>query len=414
MRISASVRMAAFAVMSVGAFVSASIGAGMPPAAAQEIHELQSSETVYQISRRYGIPIDVLLQSNNIDDPTTLPVGKKILIPDVSGKSGGVAQTKTGVKTGADESIQYEVEKGDTLYSIARKFETTVSMLKERNKLSDADAIRAGAMLLIPAVVSADASASKPAPSIVPASERGVVVSYADKPVLGLAPDAAGAVAELDGGLDNDLGDGQAVADGQNVAVNRVPVQDPARGAAPVLQARASFESVKPQQPVQKTAQSQIKSPTKNAAENAPAASSYQTASASFASGDTESLLERAVPLSITSKEFPVRGKPYILKKDSGVYIESAENSLVKAVSSGKVLYVASYGTFLNVVVIQADSGETFVYAGQESVLVRQGEAVRKGQGIGTVGIMPLVKRPVLYFAVLKEDQFINPEKFII
>ena len=44
----------------------------------------------------------------------------------------------------------YNVEKGDTLYSISRKYQLTVAELRAANNLSETDVLKAGQKLIIP------------------------------------------------------------------------------------------------------------------------------------------------------------------------------------------------------------------------------------------------------------------------
>ena len=44
----------------------------------------------------------------------------------------------------------YKVEKGDTLFSISRKFQITVAELRAANNLSENDVLKAGQKLIIP------------------------------------------------------------------------------------------------------------------------------------------------------------------------------------------------------------------------------------------------------------------------
>ena len=44
----------------------------------------------------------------------------------------------------------YKVEKGDTLYSISRKYQITVAELRTANNLSENDVIKVGQKLIIP------------------------------------------------------------------------------------------------------------------------------------------------------------------------------------------------------------------------------------------------------------------------
>ena len=53
----------------------------------------------------------------------------------------------------------YVVKKGDTLYSISRKFELTVAELRAANNLSENDVLKEGAKLVIPSADITNAAA---------------------------------------------------------------------------------------------------------------------------------------------------------------------------------------------------------------------------------------------------------------
>ena len=53
----------------------------------------------------------------------------------------------------------YEVQKGDTLYSISRKYQITVNELRIANNLSESDVIKTGEKLTIPSANIANAAA---------------------------------------------------------------------------------------------------------------------------------------------------------------------------------------------------------------------------------------------------------------
>lgn len=44
-------------------------------------HELRPGQTLYALSRLYGVPVAVLIEANGIADPSRIPAGAKILIP---------------------------------------------------------------------------------------------------------------------------------------------------------------------------------------------------------------------------------------------------------------------------------------------------------------------------------------------
>lgn len=96
-------------------------------------YTVKSGDSLWSISKKYGITVDELKEANNLSS-NLLSVGQNLLIPS----------KETNVTT--DE---YVVVKGDTLYGIANKFNTTVDNLKSINKLTT-DALAIGQILKIP------------------------------------------------------------------------------------------------------------------------------------------------------------------------------------------------------------------------------------------------------------------------
>ena len=94
--------------------------------AQQAVHRVKAGDTLYSIARSYGVPVELILQENGIDDPRHLLVGKELQIPRT-----------------------YVVSPGDTLYSIARRHKVEVEALREANELSS-DTIVIGQRLTLP------------------------------------------------------------------------------------------------------------------------------------------------------------------------------------------------------------------------------------------------------------------------
>ncbi len=95
--------------------------------AANESYTLKKGETLYRISRKFDVPVEVLQNYNGIENPQSLREGTRIQIPS-----------------------QYKVEKGDTLYSISRKHEVDLDVLMEFNGITDSGSLRVGTVLYLP------------------------------------------------------------------------------------------------------------------------------------------------------------------------------------------------------------------------------------------------------------------------
>lgn len=112
---------------------------------ADETHTIKKGETMYQLAQKYGVPVDMLLEANNISNPNFLSTGQTLHIPsarsnDADTISGSVATINT---------TSYKVQKGDTLYSIAHDHKMTLYALRRYNK-NVSDDIRIGQIITIP------------------------------------------------------------------------------------------------------------------------------------------------------------------------------------------------------------------------------------------------------------------------
>jgi LysM repeat protein len=98
-----------------------------------QIHIVEKGNTLYYISQKYNTTVEELQRLNNLKG-TEVSIGQKIKVS---------AQQEV-----AQKSINHTVEQGETLYSISRKYNTTVQSLQQLNGLSD-NTISIGQTLLI-------------------------------------------------------------------------------------------------------------------------------------------------------------------------------------------------------------------------------------------------------------------------
>ena len=96
-------------------------------------YTIKSGDTLYSIAKKYNTTVNAITTLNNLTS-NTLSIGQTLKIP--------VSTQNTNEKT-------YTVKSGDTLYSIARKYNTTVSDLINRNNLKTSN-LSIGQKLIIP------------------------------------------------------------------------------------------------------------------------------------------------------------------------------------------------------------------------------------------------------------------------
>ena len=98
-------------------------------------YTIKLGDTLYSIAKKYDTTVDKIKQLNNLTS-NTLSIGQQLQIPTTS-----FIETPT-------TTVMYTVVPGDTLYSIARKFNTTVNNIKDLNNLSN-NLLVVGQQLLI-------------------------------------------------------------------------------------------------------------------------------------------------------------------------------------------------------------------------------------------------------------------------
>ncbi len=98
-------------------------------------YKVKVGDTLYGISNQFGVSVTELASLNGIKG-SLLKVGQEIKIPNKSG-------------TNPDTMFMYTVKSGDTLYSIARKYNTTPDKIKSLNYLTSNN-LKIGDILRIP------------------------------------------------------------------------------------------------------------------------------------------------------------------------------------------------------------------------------------------------------------------------
>lgn len=96
-------------------------------------HRVQAGDTVYNISKRYGISQEQLMQWNNLSG-TTLSIGQTLRVKPVGSSSRTNAAPVTAAKTGTGS--QHKVVAGDTVYNISKRYGISQEQLRQWNNLN--------------------------------------------------------------------------------------------------------------------------------------------------------------------------------------------------------------------------------------------------------------------------------------
>jgi murein DD-endopeptidase MepM/ murein hydrolase activator NlpD len=240
----------------------------------------------------------------------------------------------------------HQIASGESLYTIARRYDVTTQAIVQANGLGSPDKIVVGQRIIIPG--RADLLATKGPQTVTQVASAAPVLGSQPMP-LGSRPGTQSAP------LQATLPSAPAAA----------PVQQAAPLAAPVVQ----------QASVQQPAAEPVSSGEKF---RWPASGRVIT---DFASS-----------------------------KGTGINIEVPEGSPVKAAENGTVIYVGSgvegYG---NLILLRHPNGFVSAYAHLKSMSVAKGDTVNRGDGIGTAGMTGSVSKPQLHFELRKGATPVDP-----
>jgi len=351
---------------------------------------VRSGETVYNLSKRFGVPVNAILTANGMSGANELAAGQQIVIPTyVYARNAPVsmpdnnpdvlaAKSSRGMKTDVDPSraptpVQapadrlavlpqtprvgerpqqaaiapaapapasngnaYAVVSGDTLSAIARKTGTTTTALKQANNLQDG-VLRVGQKLVIPA--------AGQAPRVQPAVAQAPAV---DTRTTGTVPAAAAVVKP------------------------EAPAASPRQSEAVIQEA------------------------------------SLDPSSAPDATG-------------IGRMRWPARGRVVSGfggssggKRNDGIDISLPEGTAVKAAENGVVIYAGDgLKEFGNTVLVRHENGLVTVYGHASELKVKRGDTVRRGQDIALSGLSGNAQQPKLHFEVRKNSTPVDPAKFL-
>lgn len=350
-------------------------------------------ETAYNLSRRFGVPVSVILSANGMQHASELKAGQQIVIPTYaysrpapsSGNAGQGTQTRTAAQPEPAKAPEppreapnrlavlpetpkprsrpdrpqtnsptasntsngasggyYTVVSGDTLYGIARKTGADASSIKAANNLGDGY-LQVGQKLVIPS-----------------GSAQPVQVAAAPKKI------------------------------------------DPTTTAAT------------PRQPQAQTAVSQNPAPKQQAASGGRA----ETQLAAVASNSSA---EAPNSTGIGKLRWPVRGRVVSefgstagSTRNDGIDIAVPAGTPIKSAENGVVIYAGDgLKEFGNTVLVRHDNGMVTVYGHASALRVKRGDKVRRGQEIALSGMSGNADRPKMHFEVRKDATPVNPTGYL-
>jgi murein DD-endopeptidase MepM/ murein hydrolase activator NlpD len=269
--------------------------------AEETIHVIQKGDTIYSLARTYGVSSRDIQNLNSIDDPDRIQAGQRIRIPG----------TAVAPAPGGGGGAEHRAARGETLYGISRLYGISLQTLLSANGLSETYTLKIGDRLRIP---------------------------------------------------------------GASLAA--VPPQAPPEAVPPEASPVMAVPAALPVPP------------------------------ANFAG--TRSTVSRSLDLSIP---WPVNAREmaYMTGKLNGVALVGERNEPVRNLKAGVVISAGPYRGFGKVVIIQVTGGYLYVYGGCENLSVREGDTVRAGTELGRLGVDALSEKPQLFFLVYRNNVSMDP-----
>ena len=88
------------------------------------IYTVKSGDSLYSIARKFNVSVDDIKRLNNLTN-NNLSINQRLIIPTLNQNNNTNNSTNT-----------YIVKSGDSLYAIAKRFNTTVDNIKRLNNLA--------------------------------------------------------------------------------------------------------------------------------------------------------------------------------------------------------------------------------------------------------------------------------------
>ncbi|HRK19467.1 MAG TPA: LysM peptidoglycan-binding domain-containing M23 family metallopeptidase, partial [Hyphomicrobiaceae bacterium] len=336
------------------------------PAASGTTIEVVAGDTLYGLSKRHGVSVSSLMEVNGLKSAALKP-GQKLALPSGArrplerpavAKAPPAAQvpaasapTTASVETWTGT---HTVKPGESLYAIARQHKIKLAELQAANTVTDPTRVRPGTVLKVPGEAGASASAvpaAPVAPTVAAAPEPPRTQAAATPP-----PTLPEPKSELVGGP------------GVKV-INAAPT--------PAATAPASAAT--------------------------KVASLGNSVPAAKAGGATFAWPAKGPVIA----EF---GKRTDGSSNDGINISVPAGSDVHAAEAGTVAYAGSelkgYG---NLVLVRHENGWVTAYAHADQVLVKRGDAVKRGQVIAKAGKTGSVDQPQVHFQLRRGSSPVDP-----
>lgn len=142
-------------------------------------HVVYSGQRLGSIAKRYNVSVASLCQRNGIRASDVIRPGQRLIIPGPGDEAGAESKGAARPKGEPDHGpfLVHEVERGQRLELIARRYHVSVASICQENRISARSLLHPGQRLSIPGVPAKEPDQPKPVPS----SSRSAAASAPEK-----------------------------------------------------------------------------------------------------------------------------------------------------------------------------------------------------------------------------------------
>jgi LysM repeat protein len=112
------------------------------------VYTVVGGDSLWSVSKRYGISFSELAAANGLPSSAGLRVGQRLTIPPSRAAAAASAAPASG--NTPDGASAHVVQSGETLSAIAQRYGVRLAEIQEANRIVNSDLIRPGMSLIIP------------------------------------------------------------------------------------------------------------------------------------------------------------------------------------------------------------------------------------------------------------------------
>jgi len=350
---------------------------------------LAPGETIYNLSKRYGVPANEIMKANGIDDASRVSSGRQLLIPVY------VYSRKAPVSAPDNNPNTLAANSGTGLRGEAKQDRIPLPV---RSPHQDVAVLPSAPALRSPKA-EADSSQTSTATASNPGSNSPAASAYTVTSGDTLSKIARNHGVSVDALKSANNLTGSNIRIGQSLVIPAAGSESVDRSTTTAsVNAGAAPNAPKPYTP-----------PVSAAEDSVAAKTNSDTASVAPASTGIDKFRWPARGQVITGF-----GKSENGKRNDGIDISLPAGTPVKAAENGVVIYsgdgLKEYG---KTVLVRHDDGLVTVYAHANTLNVARGDKVVRGQVIASSGMTGAAKTPRLHFEVRKNATPVDPTKYL-